>query len=391
MNFAARSAGLSGWMVDVRRDLHRNPELSLKEERTGGIVAAFLEEWGYRIRRVGGTGVHGFLEGAPGAPVIAIRADIDALPVQENTGLEFASACPGIMHACGHDIHTACALGAARMLAEAKREGGFSGGVVMLFQPAEELNKGAEALLRDGALDDPHVTMIFGLHNHPAYPARSVVLKEGPIMAAVDMLKIRILGVGSHGAIPHLSADPVVAAASVVLNLQTIVSRNVDPLDAAVITIGKVHGGAANNVIPEDVELNGTVRSFRPEVRDALHARIETVAASVATGLGCRAVVEIRRDLPAVTNDARSYACCFRAASEVVGTNGIIQATPSMGGEDFALYQGRIPGCMFWLGVGNEGIGAVHPWHSPKFVADESAIPVGAAVLAQSVVVAMNG
>ena len=391
MNFAARAAELSGWMVDVRRDLHRNPELSFREERTGGIVAAFLEEWGYRVRRVGGTGVHGFLEGTPGAPVIAIRADMDALPVQENTGLEFASTCPGIMHACGHDIHTACALGAARMLSEAKKEGSFAGGVVMLFQPAEEINKGAEAILRDGALADPPAAMIFGLHNHPAYPARSVVLKEGPLMAAVDTLKVRILGVGSHGAIPHRSADPVVAAASVVMNLQTIVSRNVDPLEAAVISFGTVHGGVANNVIPEDVELTGTVRSFRPEVRDALHARIETVAASVATGLGCRAEVNIRRDLPAVTNDAISYACCFRAASDVVGAGGIIQATPSMGGEDFALYQNRIPGCLFWLGVGNEGIGAVHPWHSPKFVADESAIPVGAAVLAQSVVVATNG
>ncbi len=391
MIFSERAAQLSGWMVDVRRDLHRNPELSFKEERTGGIVAGFLKEWGYRIRRVGGTGVHGFLEGTPGAPVVAIRADMDALPVQENTGLEFASTCPGIMHACGHDIHTACALGAARMLAEAKNEGSFAGGVVMLFQPAEEINKGAEAILRDGALADPPVTMIFGLHNHPAYPARSVVLKEGPMMAAVDTLKIRILGVGSHGAIPHRSADPVVAAASVVMNLQTIVSRNVDPLEAAVISFGTVHGGAANNVIPEEVELTGTVRSFRPEIRDALHARIETVAGSVATGLGCRAEVTIRRDLPAVRNDARSYDCCFRAASDVVGTSGIVQATPSMGGEDFALYQDRIPGCMFWLGVGNEGIGAVHPWHSPKFVADESAIPVGAAVLAQSVVVAMNG
>ena len=391
MNFAARAAELSGWMVDVRRDLHRNPELSFREERTGGIVAAFLEEWGYRVRRVGGTGVHGFLEGTPGAPVIAIRADMDALPVQENTGLEFASTYPGIMHACGHDIHAACALGAARMLAEAKKDGSFAGGVVMLFQPAEEINKGAEAILRDGALADPPAAMIFGLHNHPAYPARSVVLKEGPLMAAVDTLKVRILGVGSHGAIPHRSADPVVAAASVVMNLQTIVSRNVDPLEAAVISFGTVHGGVANNVIPEDVELTGTVRSFRPEVRDALHARIETVAASVATGLGCRAEVNIRRDLPAVTNDAISYACCFRAASDVVGAGGIIQATPSMGGEDFALYQDRIPGCLFWLGVGNEGIGAVHPWHSPKFVADESAIPVGAAVLAQSVVVATNG
>ena len=391
MNFSGRSEQLSGWMVDVRRDLHRNPELSFKEERTGGIVAAFLEEWGYRVRRVGGTGVHGFLEGTPGAPVIAIRADMDALPVQENTGLEFASTCPGIMHACGHDIHAACALGAARMLAEAKKDGSFAGGVVMLFQPAEEINKGAEAILRDGALADPPAAMIFGLHNHPAYPARSVVLKEGPLMAAVDTLKVRILGVGSHGAIPHRSADPVVAAASVVMNLQTIVSRNVDPLEAAVISFGTVHGGVANNVIPEDVELTGTVRSFRPEVRDALHARIETVAASVATGLGCRAEVNIRRDLPAVTNDAISYACCFRAASDVVGAGGIIQATPSMGGEDFALYQNRIPGCLFWLGVGNEGIGAVHPWHSPKFVADESAIPVGAAVLAQSVVVATNG
>ena len=390
MNFSARASQLAGWMTEVRRDLHRHPELSFVEERTGAKIATFLDEWGYSVRRVGGTGVRGVLDGVPGSPTVAIRADIDALPVQENTGLDFASTSPGLMHACGHDIHTACALGAARMLAEARRDGTVPGGVVMLFQPAEEINRGAEAILRDGALSDPTVGMIFGLHNHPAYPAGTIVVKEGPLMAAVDTLKIRILGVGSHGAIPHRSADPVVAAASVVMNLQTIVSRNVDPQDAAVISFGTVHGGAANNVIPEDVEMTGTVRSFRPEVRNALHERIRRVAESVASGLGCCAEVEIRRDLPAVTNDVRSYACCVRAAEAIVGRELIVQATPSMGGEDFALFQQVVPGCMFWLGVGNEAIGAVHPWHSPRFVADESAIPVGAAVLAQAALAAMD-
>ena len=390
-DFRKEADRLSEWLTEVRRDFHRFPELSFKETRTAKIISNYLEEWGYSVSSIGGTGVKGVLKGEPGSRTVALRADMDALPIGEETGADFASSCPGVMHACGHDIHMACALGAAKMLAGAQKEGMLTGSVVMLFQPAEELNQGAAAILKDGALANPDVDMIFGLHNHPTYPAGTIVVKEGPMMAAVDTLRMRITGTGSHGAIPHMSADPVVAAASVIMNLQTVVSRNVDPQDAAVISFGTVRGGTADNVIPERIDMTGTVRSFRPEVRDALHKRIARIAASVAEGLGCRAEVEIRRDLPAVSNDEASYSCCIRAAQTAAGEEKIIPATPSMGGEDFALFQQVIPGCMFWLGVGNEAIGAVHPWHSPKFTADETALPTGAATLAQAAFIAMEG
>lgn len=382
---------LAGRLTEVRRDFHRFPEKSFGETRTAAKISGFLQEWGYEVTAAGGTGVKGVLRGAPGSKTIALRADMDALPVTEETGLEFASAIPGMMHACGHDIHITCALGAARMLAGAAKGGAFSGSIVMLFQPAEELNLGAAAMIKDGVLADPKVDMIFGLHNHPSYPAGTVVVKEGPMMAAVDTLKIRITGRGSHGAIPHMAADPIVAAASVVMNLQTAVSRNTDPLESAVVSFGTVQGGTANNVIPETVEMTGTVRSFRHEVRDALHRRISEIASSTAAALGCGAEVDIRRDLPAVINDGASYACCIRAASMEAGEDKIITAAPSMGGEDFALFQELIPGCMFWLGVGNEAIGAVYPWHSPRFIADESALPVGAATLARAAYIAAGG
>ncbi|NLK19445.1 MAG: amidohydrolase, partial [Synergistaceae bacterium] len=261
---------LAGWLTEVRRDFHRFPEESFGETRTAAKISGFLQEWGYEVTAAGGTGVKGVLRGVPGSKTVAVRADMDALPVTEETGLEFASAIPGMMHACGHDIHITCALGAARMLAGAAKGGAFSGSIVMLFQPAEELNLGAAAMIKDGVLADPKVDMIFGLHNHPSYPAGTVVVKEGPMMAAVDTLKIRITGRGSHGAIPHMAADPIVAAASVVMNLQTAVSRNTDPQDPAVVSFGTVQGGTANNVIPETVEMTGTFRSFRHEVRDAL-------------------------------------------------------------------------------------------------------------------------
>ncbi|MGI6253421.1 MAG: M20 metallopeptidase family protein [Aminivibrio sp.] len=390
VNFKKEADLLADWLTEIRRDFHRFPEPSFGEVRTAKIISEFLEEWGYSVSSVGRTGVKGVLRGEPGTKAVAVRADMDGLPIGEETGAEYASSYPGMMHACGHDIHMACALGAAKMLAEARKKGALSGTVVMLFQPAEEINQGAAAIIKEGALTDPDVNMIFGLHNHPSYPAGTIVVKEGPMMAAVDTLKMRISGTGSHGAIPHMSADPVVAAASVVMNLQTVVSRNVDPQDSAVLSFGTVRGGTADNVIPEHIEMTGTIRSFLPEVRDSLHERIARIAASVAEGLGCRAEVEIRRDLPAVSNDEASYSCCIRAAQIAAGAEKIIPATPSMGGEDFALFQQVIPGCMFWLGVGNEAIGAVHPWHSPKFTADETALPVGAAVLAQAAFIALG-
>lgn len=388
MNYRERARELAGWMISLRRDIHLHPELSFHEERTGQIAASLLEEWGFQVRRAAGTGIAAFLPGR-GEKTVAVRADMDALPIQEETGLDFASSRPGVMHACGHDLHVACALGAARMLSEKNREEGLGGGVLLLLQPAEEINRGAGAMIRDGVLDDRPVDMIFGLHNHPFYPAGTVVLREGAFMAAVDTLKITIRGTGSHGAMPHRSADPILAAASVIMNLQSVVSRNVDPQEAAVVSFGTLSGGTADNVIPGEVVMTGTMRSFSREVRELVHGRVQSVSEHAAAGLGCCAEVEIRRDLPVVLNDSAAYRHCLRAAREIVGEEGVLSGTPSMGGEDFSLFQERIPGCLFWLGVGNPSLGAVHPWHSPRFTADESAIHIGAAILAMAAQLAL--
>ncbi|HCL79161.1 MAG TPA: amidohydrolase, partial [Synergistaceae bacterium] len=214
--------------------------------------------------------------------------------------------------------------------------------------------------------------------------------REGAQMAAVDTLKIAVQGRGSHGAIPHESNDPFPAVASLIMNLQTIVSRNMDPQEPAVLSFGSIHGGAANNVIPEHIALTGTIRSFSPEARDLLHERVREIAQGTAEAFRCPIHVDIRRDLPAVLNDPLSYRCCVQAAKDIVGAERVVSPVPSMGGEDFALFQQIVPGCMFWLGVRNETIDARYPWHSPRFTADESALPVGAAVLARSAVLAME-
>lgn len=379
--FREQSAACAGELVTLRRDLHRHPELSFQEERTAAVVASRLEALGFTVRRgVGGTGVVGLLEGSAPGPVVALRADMDALPVQEETGLPFASSVPGRMHACGHDLHTTCVLGAATLLASVRHL--LKGTVLVLFEPAEELNQGAAAMIRDGALASPKPDMIFGLHNHPEYPAGSIAVKEGPLMAAVDTLRLHIRGKGGHGALPHRDRDPIVAAASVIMNLQTLVSRETDPLAAAVVSFGTITGGTANNVIPDTVELTGTVRSFSPEVRAALTEGIRRVAGHTTTALGCTGDVTLRHDLPPVLNHPEATHLVRESALALAGPSAVVEPTPSMGGEDFALFQEQIPGCFFWLGVGNPDLGAIHPWHSPLFRADETSLPLGSSVLA---------
>ncbi len=382
--------GLSERLIEIRRDLHRNPELSFREFRTAGTIAEILRGLGLRVReKVGRTGVVGLLEGAKPGPTIAIRADIDALPILELADVPFRSQNEGVMHACGHDIHATCGLGAAMLAARVRDR--LSGDLLFLFQPAEEKNLGAKAMVEEGVMSEPRVDMIFGLHNHPEVPAGKVAIKEGALMAAVDTIFVKVTGKGGHGALPHRDIDPIVAASSVVMNVQTIVSRNVEPSSPAVISFGSVRGGEANNVIPDCVELSGTVRSYDPATRDLLERRLhETVEASAAA-LGCRGELSYRRDLPPVLNDPRATRFARSAVESLLGAEGAVVPVPSMGGEDFAVFTEKAPGCFLWLGVGNPDIGAVHPWHSPLFVADERALPLGAAVLAQSAINAMEG
>jgi amidohydrolase len=387
-NFRNESAVLSERLVEIRRDLHRHPELSYEEVRTAGTVASILRELGMEVReRVGGTGVTGLLRGGEG-PVVALRADMDALPVAEQTGLPFASERTGIMHACGHDIHVTCALGAAMLLAAEKDS--LRGSVRFLFQPAEEINDGAKAMLADGAMDNPKPDMIFGLHNHPEIPAGKVGVKEGALMASVDTIRITVTGKGGHGALPHRDIDPITASAAVISALQTVVSRNVDPLQPAVVSLGTIHAGTANNVIPDVVEMTGTVRTFNEELRSSMESMIRRVVENTSAALGCKGELAYCYDLPPVMNDPDAAAIGRRAVESVAGAEAVVVPVPSMGGEDFALLRQKAPGCFFWLGVGNPEIGAVHPWHSPYFTADESALPIGAGVLAQAAVYALE-
>lgn len=375
-------------LTGLRRDLHRHPELSFKEFRTAEIVASLLRRLGMEVtEKVGQTGVTAILHGSEG-PVVALRADMDALPVTELTGLPFASETEGVMHACGHDLHVTCALGAAMLLAS--RKDSLCGTVKFLFQPAEEINQGARAMLADGAMDNPKPDMIFGLHNHPEIQVGKVGVKEGGLMASVDTIGIKITGKGGHGALPHRDIDPITGTAAVISALQTVVSRNVDPQQPAVVSLGTIHGGAANNVIPDFVEMTGTVRTFSDELRNSMEGMLRRVVENTAAGLGCRGELSYRYDLPPVMNDSRATDIARRAVEAAAGSDAVMLPTPSMGGEDFALFQEKAPGCFLWLGVGNPEIGAVHPWHSPLFTADENALSIGAGVLAQTVLFALQ-
>ncbi len=366
-------------LVSLRRALHRHPELSWKEERTAARLEEALGELGLsEVRRVAGTGVVARVRGTdPAAPVVAVRGDIDALPIQEATGLPFASEVDGVMHACGHDVHATWAVGAAMLLVRAPARGD----VVIVLQPAEEVGAGAAAILASGALDG--VSAIFGGHVDRRFPVGQVVAEAGPLAASADAFSIVVQGKGAHGARPHEGVDPVVAASAIVLALQTIVSRRLDPGAAAVVSVGSIHGGSAPNVIPERVDLSGTLRAMHPDVRRLLHDEVGAVATAVAAAHGASALVTIERGPPPIVNPAREARWARAAAERVLGTGSVVPfGVTNMGGEDFACYMEHIPGCFLRIGAREPG-GSPAPAHSPGFVAAEASIFVGAAVLAE--------
>jgi amidohydrolase len=358
-------------MITLRRDLHQHPELAYAETRTAARVAAFLEGSGLEVRRgVGGTGLLATAEGGRGRTVL-LRVDLDALPIQEQTGAPYASLTPGLMHACGHDGHTAMGAAAARILGRRRPQGS----VRVLFQPAEEGEGGAQAVVADGALAG--VDLVLGVHLWNELPVGTLGVKPGALMAAVDRLKIVIRGRGGHGGQPHRAADPVVAAAHVVTALQTIVSREVSPLQSAVVTLGSIHGGQAFNVIPDEVTLLGTLRTFDADLRRSLPDRIRRIAGGIAEGLNCRAEVEVKAGNPAVVNDPRVAEIARRAAVRVVGEAGVVEPEPTMGGEDMAVYFAHAPGCFVFVGSANPEKGLDQPHHSPRFDFDEEALAIG--------------
>ena len=364
-------------LVALRRDLHQHPELSWSEVRTPQKVAEYLRGRGVELRTVGRTGLLATLDGPPGRTVL-LRADMDALPLQEQSTAPYASQVPDVMHACGHDGHVAVAATAARLAAGRH----LPGRVRFVFQPAEEGEGGAQAVIADGVLEG--VDCVFGIHIWNELPAGTIGVKEGPLMAAVDRLKIVVHGRGGHGGKPHRSADPVVAAAHVVMALQTVVAREVSPQQAAVVTIGAIHGGQAFNVIPDEVTLTGTIRTFDAALRRSMPERIRRIAEGVAGGLQCRAEVEVRTGNPPVINHASAAAIARRAAVRVVGEDRVVEPEPTMGGEDMALYFERTPGCFVFVGGANAERGLDQPHHSPRFDFDEQALAIGCEFLLQA-------
>jgi amidohydrolase len=374
---SADVSALQGDLVALRRDLHQNPELAWAERRTAGRVAAFLEGAGIEVRAgVAGTGMVASARGA-GPRTVLLRVDMDGLPIQEQSDAPYASRVPGVMHACGHDGHTAIGAAAARVLGGRRP----AGTVRVLFQPAEEGEGGAHGVIADGVLDG--VDVVLGIHLWNELPVGTIGVKAGPLMAAVDRLRIVVRGRGGHGGPPHPPADPVVAAAQVVVALQSVVAREVSPLDSAVLTLGAIHGGQAFNVIPDEVTLTGTVRTFDAELRRSMPERIGRVASGVASALRCQAEVEVRPGNPAVVNDAAVAALARRAAARVVGEEGVVEPQPTMGGEDMAVYFERVPGCFVFVGSANPERGLDQPHHSPRFDFDETALLIGCEFLVQ--------
>jgi len=358
-------------IVAWRRDFHQHPELAHAEKRTAARVVELLEGTGLDVRTgVGGTGVVATTR-TPTGPTVLLRVDMDGLPIQEDSSAPYVSRVPGVMHACGHDGHVAMGIGAARALATRA----LPRRVRVLFQPAEEGEGGAQAVVRDGGLDD--VDIVFGVHLWNELPVGTLGVKAGPLMAAVDRLRIVVRGRGGHGGKPHRAADPVVAAAQVVVALQTVVAREVSPIEPAVVTIGSVHGGQAFNVIPDEVVLTGTIRTFDAALRRSMPERIRRVAGGVSEALQCRAEVEVKEGNPPVVNDAAVADLARRVAARVVGEDRVVRPDPTMGGEDMAIYFERVPGCFVFVGSANPARGLDQPHHSPRFDFDEDALAIG--------------
>ncbi|MBO9609104.1 MAG: amidohydrolase [Paenibacillaceae bacterium] len=367
-------------MVVWRRHLHMNPELSYREEKTSRFVADVLESIGIEVRTgVGGYGIVGLLRGGKPGPTVALRADMDALPIQDEKTVPYKSQVPGVMHACGHDGHTAALLGAARLLAGGKDE--MQGNAVFLFQPAEEVCPGgAKAMIADGALDG--VDVVYGVHLWTPFAAGGIHTAAGPVMAAPDEFVIRIKGKGGHGALPHQTVDSIVVGAHMIVNLQTIVSRSVNPADPCVVSIGMLHAGTGFNVISETCVLSGTVRTFDPDVKRLIRGRIEAIAETTCAMFGAACDIDYIDGYPAVVNDANEARRCMDVAANLFGEASVRPLPLIMAGEDFAYYLQIKPGCFIFVGAGNEEKGATAPHHHPQFDIDEDAMKQSAALLA---------
>jgi IAA-amino acid hydrolase len=368
-----------GWITEIRREIHRHPELGYEEVRTSALIRAKLDELKIPYRYpVAETGVVATLGRADG-PCVALRADIDALPIDEQADVTFRSETPGKMHACGHDAHTAMLLGAAKLLKA--REAELPGTVKLFFQPAEEGGAGGRRMCLEGALEAPPVQRVFGLHVWPFLTTGTIGAREGVFLASAGSVAITITGRGGHAAMPSYAIDPVTTAAKIIVELQTIVSRELDPLDAGVISICAVHGGEVYNVIPTEVKLLGTIRSLTTAGMKFLQERVQQIAEHVAKANRCTADVTFPgHDYPPTRNDGHCWDLAQEIGREFLGTDNVVELPPTMGGEDFAYYTEQVPGCFVGLGVRNESEGATYSVHHPRFKLDERALPIGSAL-----------
>ena len=364
------------WIIEKRRQLHRIPEKGFAEFKTQKVITDTLDELGipYTTER---TWVIGLIEGALPGDVVGLRADIDALPIEEPEGCAFRSEHPGMMHACGHDAHTAILLGAAKVLVSIRDR--LPGKVKLLFQPAEESVGGAKPMVEAGAMDNPHVDRVYGLHVMPNLPLGTIETRVGTLNASTDSVRITIHGVAGHGAYPERSTDAIVCAAQVISALQTVVSRNLSPLSSAVLTFGVVEGGTAQNIICDKVTLRGTLRTANSEIRAMMKRRIEEVTAGVAKAMGCRAEVNVKAGYAALVNDAQEAMRIRRVAGRLFGEeNAVEKPEPSMGGEDFSFFSDCAPGAFFHVGCSAPEKMPAPPLHSKDFAPDERCLTIGA-------------
>lgn len=381
MHIKNKVSNIKSELLDIRRDFHKHPELSGAEHRTGKKICEYLDAWGIEYEYgIADTGIVGIIRGKKGpGKTVAIRADIDALPILEDNGLDFCSSNPGVMHACGHDAHTTILLGAAKVMKDMEVD--LTGNVKLLFQPAEEAIGGADRMIKAGCLDNPKVDYAIGLHVMPNVPTGKVELKYGKLNGNSGSVKIRVHGESGHAAYPDKSIDSIVMASSIVTNLQTLVSRNVSPLNSVVLTFGKISGGEKANIITDFVELEGTLRALDTGTRTKVKAEIERIASHTAEALGGRAEVIFKDGYVALINDDAVVDVVKQSAENVVGQENIVyKEFPSMGGEDFSYFTEKVPSAFYHLGCMNEAEGMNFPLHSKHFVLDEACLALGVEV-----------
>lgn len=382
MRFLDEALAIKEETVAVRRDLHRHPELGFKEVRTAGIVAKYLKELGLDVTTgIAETGVVALLRGQSASPVLLLRFDMDALPILEETGADYASEYPGVMHACGHDSHVAVGLSVAKILSAHRNE--IKGTIKFVFQPAEEGAGGAARMVKEGILENPRPDYSMAMHVWNDKPVGWYALNPGPMMAGAEVFSVKVTGKGGHGAAPHNSVDPVVASAQIITALQTVTSRNINPLESAVISVCMVETGTAFNIIPQEAVLSGTIRTFKPEVYQTVRERFESIIYNTAEAMSCQAEISIERVTLPVRNDPDLVGIMGDVVRSVDPGATIDSHHQTMGSEDFSFIMDDIPGCFLMVGSANEEKGLDFGHHHPKFDIDETCLPYAVAIIAQ--------